>query len=162
MNGETRLLQVDYGDPEQGRILVELLDEYARHPMGGGRPLPQETRDRLVRRLAEIPGAFSLLAFVDGRPAGLANCFAGFSTFACRPLVNVHDLVVAAPFRGQGLAGRILEKVEEIARRRGCCKVTLEVLEGNEAAQRAYRRAGFVPYQLDPAMGRALFWEKKL
>lgn len=115
MSGETRLLLVDYDDPEQGRILVELLDEYARHPMGGG-----------------------------------------------HPLVNVHDLMVSAPFRGEGLAGRILAKVEEIARQRGCCKVTLEVLEGNEAAQRAYRRAGFAPYELDPAQGRALFWEKKL
>ncbi len=162
MSGETRLLLVDYDDPEQGRILVELLDEYARHPMGGGRPLQGETREQLVRRLAEIPGAFSILAFVDNRPAGLANCFAGFSTFACRPLVNVHDLMVSAPFRGKGLAGRILAKVEEIARQRGCCKVTLEVLEGNEAAQHAYRRAGFAPYELDPAQGRALFWEKKL
>ena len=162
MSGETRLLRVDYDDPEQGRILVELLDEYARHPMGGGHPLDPEVRKNLVRQMAEIPGAFSILAFVDDRPAGLANCFAGFSTFAGRPLVNVHDLMVSAPFRGRGLAGRILEKVEEIARQRGCCKVTLEVLERNEAAQRCYRRAGFAPYELDSSQGRALFWEKKL
>ena len=130
--------------------------------MGGGRPLEPEVRQQLVSRLRQIPGAFSVLAFVAGRPAGLANCFAGFSTFACRPLVNVHDLMVSAPYRGRGLAGRLLEKVAEVARQRGCCKVTLEVLEGNEAAQRSYRRAGFEPYELDAAMGRALFWGKKL
>jgi len=36
------------------------------------------------------------------------------------------------------------------------------VLEGNGAAQAAYSSAGFRPYQLDPAMGRAQFWEKPL
>nr|GFD20020.1 hypothetical protein [Tanacetum cinerariifolium] len=54
----------------------------------------------------------------------------------------------------------MLTKVEEIARQRGCCKMTLEVLEGNEVALGAYRKLGFSDYQLDPQMGRALFWQK--
>ena len=156
------LLLADYGNPYHARVLVELLDEYARHPMGGGQPLTAEVKTRLVSELAALPGAFTILAFVDGTPAGLANCFQGFSTFACRPLVNVHDLMVSAPFRGRGLSGRMLRRVEAVARERNCCKLTLEVLEGNAAAQRAYRKAGFRGYELDPSMGRALFWEKKL
>lgn len=43
-----------------------------------------------------------------------------------------------------------------------CCKLTLEVLEGNKLAQQVYRRFGFQGYELDPKMGRALFYEKKL
>ncbi len=37
----------------------------------------------------------------------------------------------------------MLQKVREIARQRGCCKITLEVLEGNDVAQAAYRKFGF-------------------
>ena len=40
--------------------------------------------------------------------------------------------------------------------------IGLEVLEGNRAAQAAYRSVGFRPYQLNPAMGRAQFWEMPL
>jgi ribosomal protein S18 acetylase RimI-like enzyme len=61
-----------------------------------------------------------------------------------------------------GISQKMLAKVEEIARQRGCCKITLEVLEGNEAAKGAYRKLGFADYQLDPEMGRALFWQKAL
>ena len=56
----------------------------------------------------------------------------------------------------------MLAKVEEVARARGCCKLTLEVLSNNEAAKSAYRRCGFSDYQLDPNAGSALFWEKTL
>ena len=117
--------------------------------------------DSAARFLASIH-AFSVLAFVGGEPAGLVNCFEGFSTFACRPLVNVHDVVVKEPFRGLGLSQKMLQKVEEIARQRGCCKITLEVLEGNPVAQASYRKFGFDDSIFDPAHGRMLFWSKAL
>ena len=71
-------------------------------------------------------------------------------------------IAVAPEFRGRGLAKRILAKVEELARTLGCCKITLEVLEGNETAQYLYKACGFAHYELDAQMGRALFWQKKL
>ena len=52
--------------------------------------------------------------------------------------------------------------IEAIARERNYCKLTLEVLQGNKAAQHSYRKSGFTPYQLDPNMGHALFWHKVL
>ena len=103
-----------------------------------------------------------MLAFVDGEPAGLAICFEGFSTFQCRPLLNIHDLIVSTNHRGKGLSKLLLKKTEEIARRLGCCKLTLEVLEENSIARNAYRSFGFHGYELDPAMGNALFLEMKL
>mgnify|MGYP000614993650 CR=1 FL=1 len=98
----------------------------------------------------------------ERRPVGLINCVEGFSTFAGRPLLNVHDIVVHEDFRRQGIARALLAHVEAMARQRGCCKLTLEVLEGNHGARRAYLDFGFEGYQLDPAMGQALFFEKKL
>ena len=156
------IIRADYRDPRHARDLVYLLNAYAEDPMGGGRALPASVRDKLAAALAELPHAFSLLCYVDGAPAGLANCLEGFSTFKCRKLVNIHDIAVLPAFRGMGLARRLLEQVEAVARERGCCKLTLEVLEGNAGAQAAYRKFGFASYELDPALGRAMFWEKPL
>jgi ribosomal protein S18 acetylase RimI-like enzyme len=156
------VVEADFGDPSHAAALLGLMEVYARDPMGGGQGLSGFARAHLVEALARRPAAHGILAFAAAEPAGLAICLEGFSTFACRPLLNVHDLVVADRFRRQGLARRLLLKAELIARRLGCCKLTLEVLEGNRAAQAAYRSAGFQPYQLDPAMGRAQFWEKPL
>lgn len=157
---------VDLADPVQAGALVDLLDAYARDPAGGGEPLAPAVRAHLAQRLQAHPGAFSVMAWdgavAPGRAVGLANCFEGFSTFAARPLVNVHDLVVAAGWRGRGVAEALLAEVERMARERGACKLTLEVLSGNGPALRLYGRMGFEGYALDPALGTAVFLQKKL
>lgn len=154
--------RVDYRDPVQARMLVDLLDAYASDPAGGGAPLPAEVKAGLPAALAARAQAFSVLAYDGGQPVGLVNCIEGFSTFACRPLVNVHDVVVLASHRGRGIARRMLAVVEQEARVRGACKLTLEVLSANGSALKAYEREGFAGYQLDPAFGSALFMQKKL
>ena len=152
----------DYADPRDANDIVELLEAYARDPMGGGEPLGQEVRDEVVPGLAATPGAFSLIARVDGQAVGLANCFTGFSTFVAKPLINVHDMTVIASYRGQGIGRVLLDAVESEARRRGACKITLEVLSGNEPAKRLYLALGYGDYQLDTETGHALFWQKRL
>ncbi|MFD2167018.1 GNAT family N-acetyltransferase [Thalassotalea euphylliae] len=153
---------VDYDNPEQVEELIELLDGYARDPMGGGEPLSEATRQNLPRALAERDFLFSVIAYVDGKPAGLANCIESFSTFACKPIINIHDLAVNKAFRGHGISQALLSGIEKIARQKGSAKVTLEVLSGNIVAINAYKKFGFDGYELDPAMGKAEFWEKKL
>lgn len=163
-----RVCRVNYGDPLHANALVSLLDAYARDPMGGGEPLSDFAKVNLISELGARPQAFSVLAFVrvddsvDEVPAGLVNCIEGFSTFACRPLVNVHDVTVLPQFRGQRVAEVMLALAEEIARERGSCKLTLEVLQGNVGAARLYHRIGFSNYQLDPALGDAQFLQKWL
>ena len=154
--------RLDYRDPADAATLVELLDAYARDPMGGGEPLGDEAREHLAARLAGLPHAFSLVGEIDGRPVALANCFVALSTFSARPIVNVHDLAVLDGHRGRGVGRALLGAVEAEARRRGAGKITLEVLEGNAAARAAYERFGFVEYRLDDAAGAALFRQKVL
>ncbi|MBT2304370.1 GNAT family N-acetyltransferase [Variovorax paradoxus] len=156
------ILLADYRNPAHARALVDLLDSYARDPAGGGTPLAPEVLAELPEALAARPQAFSVLACDGDLPIGLVNCIEGFSTFACKPLVNVHDVVVLASHRGQRVAQRMLMRVEEEALARGACKLTLEVLSGNRSALRAYKREGFAGYQLDPAFGSAMFLQKKL
>ena len=152
----------DYADPAHREALLFLLDAYARDPAGGGAPLGEFVRRNLLDELARRSCAFSVLAFDGTRPVGLVNCFEGFSTFASKPLVNVHDVVVLDSHRGQRIAPQMLAKVEELARERGACKLTLEVLTGNTQAMKSYEREGFAGYQLDPSFGTATFMQKKL
>ena len=163
-----RVCRADYSNPAHALALVSVLDAYARDPMGGASALSDFARANVVQALAARPQAFSVLAFIgsdadDGSNAvGLVNCIEGFSTFACLPLVNVHDLAVVTGYRGLGIGERMLALVEEISRERGACKLTLEVLQGNAAAMRLYKRAGFANYALAPAMGDAQFMQKLL
>ena len=155
----------DYHDAAHAKAVVQLLDTYARDPMGGGEGLNDFAKANLIRALAARPQAFSILAFVDDsqtQAIGLINCIEGFSTFKCKPLINVHDVVVLAEHRGKRIAQKMLDLVCQIALQRGACKLTLEVLEGNLGAVKSYQRFGFSNYELDPAMGHAQFLQKWL
>jgi ribosomal protein S18 acetylase RimI-like enzyme len=152
----------DLNNPAHASAVVYLLNEYAKDDMGGGEPLSTYTQANLVKEMAKRPTIHVVLAFVDGKPAGLINCIEGFSTFACKPLLNIHDVVVLAEYRGKSISSQLLKKAQAIAESLGCCKLTLEVLQGNKLAQAAYIANGFAGYQLDPEMGGAMFWQKKL
>jgi GNAT superfamily N-acetyltransferase len=156
------LVRLDLTDAEHARRLLELLEHYARDPMGGGVGLAAAARARLIGELRKIAGFHGALAWLDGEAVGLIHCFTGFSTFAARPLLNIHDVVVRADHRGQGIGRALLAWAEHLAKELGCCKLTLEVLSNNERALAAYSAAGFRPYLLDPAAGQALLLQKIL
>ena len=157
-----QICRADYANPVHAAAVVLLLDAYARDAAGGGVPLGESVKANLIAELATRPQIFSVLAFNGAQPVGLVNCIEGFSTFACRPLVNIHDVAVLPSHRGQRVAEQMLALVETIARERGACKLTLEVLQGNASAIRLYQRTGFAAYQLDPALGQAQFFQKWL
>ncbi len=152
----------DYADPRDAADVVALLDAYARDPMGGGAPLGEDVKARLKGDLAANPHAFSMLARIDDEAVGLANCFMGYSTFAAAPLVNIHDFAILPGHRGTGIGKALMAAIEAEALKRGACKVTLEVLSGNHPAKALYAAQGYGDYQLDPASGHALFWQKRL
>jgi GNAT superfamily N-acetyltransferase len=149
-------------DPQLGELVVDLLNHYAADPLGGGEPLPAEVRATLVNQLAQRPFIHVWLALYESIPVGLLVSIESFSTFAARPLLNIHDVVVRRNFRGHGIATLLFGAAEEYARSHGFAKLTLEVLSGNAKACRLYRHLGFAPYQLDPAHGVAEFWQKNL
>ena len=82
---------------------LDLLDHYACDPMGGGEGLSAYARMHLVDELKRLPTFHGALAWRGEKPLGLINCFTGFSTFAARPLLNIHDIVVHADARRQGI-----------------------------------------------------------
>jgi GNAT superfamily N-acetyltransferase len=138
-----RVRPADLADARDADSIAMLLNSYAIEPVGGGKPLPRAVQERLVPALRDIPRALVLLAFADEAAVGIAVCFIGFSTFRARPLLNVHDLAVLPQYRGKGAGRALLEAAEDHARRQGCCRLTLEVLESNAGARALYHRFGF-------------------
>ena len=156
------IIQADLTKPEHAQAYLTLMSHYACDPMGGAEDLSDFAKQNLVETLLTRQDVFIVLAFKDRQPAGLLTAIEGFSTFACKPLFNVHDVVVFKDFRGQGVSTLLFAEIEKIAKMRNCCKITLEVLEGNEMAKKAYAKLGFAGYQLDPEFGNAHFWTKSL
>ncbi len=157
-----KIIRADLTNTHHADALVFLLNAYALDPMGGGKELSDFTKDNLASEILKRTDTTVILAFDDDKPAGLINCIEGFSTFKCKPLINIHDVYIDEDHRGKGLATQLLQAAEDLAIEKGCCKVTLEVLEGNEPAKIAYLKFGFDGYELDPKMGKAMFWEKTL
>ncbi|EDY19241.1 GCN5-related N-acetyltransferase [Chthoniobacter flavus Ellin428] len=156
------ILEADLSREDHGATILQLLDAYSRDPMGDGAPLSENTRRTLIPGLRAHPTTMIFLAYRGSEPIGLAICFRGFSTFAARPLLNIHDFYVAAAGRGTGIGRQLLAAVEKRAREIGCCKLTLEVLENNRRALTVYHAAGFKQATYQPEAGGSLFFTKPL
>ncbi len=156
------IVDADWDDTEHTDAIVYLLDSYASDPMGGNELLSPYVKDNLINELSKRDTAHVVLAFDEETPVGLMVCFEGFSTFVCKPLLNIHDVIVHKDHRGKGIATAMFAYIEDKARQMGCCKLTLEVLSENKVAQGLYTKCGFAGYELKPETGHALFWQKKL
>jgi GNAT superfamily N-acetyltransferase len=154
------IVKADLNRPEHQQAVIAMTAAYALDEMGNGGPLPPDVIERLVPGLQSHPTMIVFLAFVDDVAVGIATCFLGFSTFAARPLINVHDLSVLPEHRGRGIGQTLLRAVEAAARERGCVKVTLEVQENNQRARQIYERAGFGQAVYGVATGGSLFYSK--
>ncbi len=162
MTESIRHLLADLENLSHQSAVLAMIDAYSRDPMGDGQPLASDARERLIPGLRQHPTTLIVLAFDGALPVGVAVGFVGFSTFAARPLVNLHDVAVLPSHRGLGVGRGLLAKVEARARELDCCKLTLEVLDKNEKALRTYRAAGFQRYALLPGAGEAIFLTKQL
>ena len=84
----------DYRDVHHAACLISLLAAYALDPAGDGEAISDSVLGGLVAQLASRLFAFSMIAFDEsGTAVGLANCSEGFSTFAGKGLVNIHDFM---------------------------------------------------------------------
>jgi RimJ/RimL family protein N-acetyltransferase len=112
---------------------------------------------------AEEPESFWVRRIAD--PSGLSAAFGAFDgdqlvgtvalEFSAKPKTQHKALVigmyVADEARGTGAARGLLEAALDCARQRpGILLVTLTLTEGNEAALRLYRRAGFQAFGVEP------------
>ena len=156
------IVEADLSREEHKHAVLELIDAYSMDPMGNNEPLSNEARRNLIPGLVKHPTTIIFLAFNANKAVGVAVCFLGFSTFAARSLINVHDLAVLPAHRAQGIGKRLLKAIEQKARKMECCKLTLEVQENNHPAMRLYKMMGFSQVTYNADTGGALFFSKQL
>lgn len=163
-NSIVNIKKVDFTSQSEAKTLIELLNQYALDPMGGAKALDQKVIDSLPKSLAERTDVLSFIAYEKntGKAIGMLNAFEGYSTFAGKPLANIHDVYVKPEWRGKKIAQSLILSLEQLAIERRYCKLTMEVLDKNFTAKRAYQRLGFSGYELDPEIGQAVFWQKEI
>jgi len=99
-------------------------------------PDPEELRQRLILRRAEIGGQGRfLLARVEGEPASVVAFYEEEDRF-------IHHLATRVPFRRQSLASRLLKEVLMGAHERGCRSTIISAAENGLPAD-LYRSLGF-------------------
>ncbi|MFW5760658.1 MAG: GNAT family N-acetyltransferase [Cyclobacteriaceae bacterium] len=144
-------------DSQHRQVVIDLLDAYMRDGMGINAPMREELKEPALQGLQFHKESFVLMVKNENSYLGLATCFYGFSTFNAQPLINIHDLIVLPAFRSQGVGRALLREIESIARKKNCCKITLEVRIDNQPAKALYQKEGFADG--DPPMH---FWSKWL
>lgn len=150
----------DLNSSAHQQTVLDLLDSYARHPMGSGQPLPEAVRSRVIQGLRANPMTRIFVARVGETAAGIAICFVGYSTFKAAPLLNIHDLHVRSEYAGQGIGSRLIDTVIEYTRSMEGCAVTLEVRRDNPA-RNLYAKKGFLSGD-EPLAGDAMLFGKLL
>lgn len=158
MTVEVRL--ADLTNTSDAEAIVSLTDAYAKDPMGGGKPLPEDVKERLIPSMKAHPGCLPFLAFCNGVAVGIANCFLTFSSFRAAPILNVHDLAVLPESRGTGVSRHLMNAVESKARELGCAYISLEASVENTHARGVYAKMGFMGTELDESA--TLFCRKAL
>ena len=78
-----------------------------------------------------------LAAIQDGQVAGYCVCYQSFEEG------EITNVAVKKELRGQGIAGKLLEKLCSYGKERGLERYILEVRADNEPAIHLYERSGF-------------------
>lgn len=161
MSEALNVIEADFTDPQQAEAVAALVNVLALETPPGD-PLPDAVLKAMPAGLAAMPTSIVLLARRANQYAGVAVCFCGFSTFSAKPLINIHDVAVHPEHRRQGVGRALMQAVESKAIELGCCKVTLEVDQDNQAAKQLYADLGFVGQTNAEAPSAALFWHKRI
>ncbi len=101
------IVTADLSNAAHQDAVLAMLDAFSDDPMGDQQPSSDFVRAHLVEGLRDHPTTLVFLAMHGDQSIGIAVCFRGFSTFAAKPLINVHDFYVDVNLRGRGI-GRLL------------------------------------------------------
>jgi GNAT superfamily N-acetyltransferase len=90
----------------------------------------------------ERPAAYTLLAFVNGRPAAYVVYFFSFATTVGRRGLWLDDLYVAPEYRGKGIAKALMGYLADLAIQNQCRRFEWMVLDWNKTAMDFYEGMG--------------------
>lgn len=131
------------------RFVLTGIDAYREWaPSWSPGPPSPEARERLSGLYDDDARAWALIALIDEEIVGLASISVTIGADARVPdegTVYLWQMFVRRDHQGSGLAGALLDRLMEEARRRGYEQVVLWTPAGAAQARRFYEREGFVP-----------------
>lgn len=139
---DIEIIQADLDNPKHAADIVNIVDLFAKDPMGQNEPLSEEVRVDMIAEMKKIPTTMTYIAYMGEKALGIVTCFIGYSTFTASKTFKIHDVAVHPDARGLGIGTKLLETVEAEAEELGCSKITLEVRTDNPA-KKLYEREGF-------------------
>ena len=96
------------------------------------------SKQAFLSEMLDNDRAYYLVAKVNDRPVG----YIGVWLIAGEG--HITNIAVHPDYRGKGIGRRLMEAIEELAKKRGATRMTLEVRVSNEVAQRLYRKLGYI------------------
>ena len=137
-------VEIRFGEPRDVALITQLIRELARYEKLEHQVAA--TEEKVAKALfGKRPYAETLIAEVNGEPAGFALFFHNFSTFLAQPGIYLEDLFVKPEQRSHGVGRALLERLAQIAVQRDCGRLEWAVLDWNEDAIRFYERLGAKP-----------------
>jgi ribosomal protein S18 acetylase RimI-like enzyme len=120
--------------------LTEMIGELARqHGVLAG---PDTISDAFDYALSHPDRIRIAVAQLDQEVVGTASLHDAYSTWEAAPYGTIEDLFTRPEHRGAGIATELLALLLNEARRRGYCRVELQVQEDNDRAWKFYENRG--------------------
>ena len=114
-------------------LIASLVRELAEYENLADQAVATEVDFQMALFGAE-PKAHALIVEDDGKPAGFAIYFYGFSTFLGRPSLYVEDVFIRRQYRRNGFGKAIFKYLAKKAVVENCGRVEWSVLDWNEPA----------------------------
>lgn len=135
------MIEIQAIGPDDWKSWSELrLAALAEAPFAFGSQLADwvDAPEERWRERLSAPGAYQVIASIDGTPAGMAG---GFPDDGHAELVSMW---VAPAGRGKGVGNALMTAIEDWARSIGATVLKLSVVPGNDPAHDLYLRHGYV------------------
>ncbi len=132
------MLVVREAKPTDSEAISTLLNQL-RHPSSADH-IQHQLESTAAKNLIDI-----LVATSDGRVVGMLALQTTPQFHEEPPLARIIDLCVLESHRGREVGRRLVEAAENVARKKGCCKLEVTASNFRKAAHRFYQRNGLKP-----------------
>jgi GNAT superfamily N-acetyltransferase len=135
------MLTIRPATPADVPVILRFIRELATYEREPDAVVATEA-DLLRDGFGPTPRFWSLIAELDGAPAGFALYFTSYSTWRGHHGIRLEDLYVTPALRGKGIGKALLVRLAQIAVEQGCPRLEWDVLDWNAPAIAVYERIG--------------------
>ena len=135
------MLNIRPATPADIPVILRFIHELATYEREPDAVVATEA-DLLRDGFGPTPRFWSLIAELDGAPAGFALYFTSYSTWRGHHGIRLEDLYVTPSLRGKGIGKALLVRLAQIAVEQGCPRLEWDVLDWNASAIAVYERIG--------------------